>query len=124
MPEDGAVRRWEKLWQEGINNFGMTGRCYPETMKQQMEDAGFVNVHIRPYKIPNGPWPKDERLRQAGLFFLIGLLEGVSGLSQRVFTKGLGWSIEELEVLLMEVRRECKMKSMHAYWAVYVTIPS
>ena len=118
IPPDGAIRRWEALWNQGISRLGGSGKCYPQVMKRQMEEAGFINVHVQQYKLPMAPWAKDKRLRQAGLYSLNGFLEGLSGLSIRVFTGGLGWSIEELEVLLMEVRRECKMKSMHAYWAV------
>ena len=117
MSPTGAVQRWQDLWEEGLKKLsaGLTGKCYPNVMKQQMEDAGFVNVHIRGYKMPIGIWPKDKRLRQAGLFCMVGIVDGVSGLSQRVFTKGLAWTIEEMEVLLMEVRNEWNNKRIHSY---------
>ena len=85
-------------------------------MKQQMQDVGFVNVAVKCYRMPIGTWPKDKRLRQAGHFNLVGLMDGLSGLSQRTFTKGLGWSVEEMEVLLMEVRDECKNRRIHSYF--------
>ena len=117
MSPEGAVRRWQDLWEEGLKRMSadLSGRCYPNRMKQQMEDAGFVNVHVRGFKMPIGIWPKDTRLRQAGLFCMVGIVDGVSGLSQRVFTKGLGWTIEEMEVLLMEVRNEFNSKRIHSY---------
>ena len=115
MPSDGAVRRWQDLWEEGIAKFGLTGRCFPETMKQQMEERGFNNVHIRTFRLPIGPWPKDKRLRQSGLFFLVSLLDDITGLSLRTFTQGLGWSVAQLEVLLMEVRKEWKDNRIHSY---------
>lgn len=118
VAEDGPLRRWSSLWNFGIERIGMSGRCYPDLMKQQMQEAGFVNVHVRPYKLPVAPWPKDKRLRQAGAFFLTGFLEGISGLSMKVFTNALDWSVEEMEVLLMEVRNECKMRRMHSYLPV------
>jgi len=45
----------------------------------------------------------------------------LSALSLAIFTRpkeqnGLGWSVEELEALLAEVRREFKDASIHAYW--------
>jgi len=48
-------------------------------------------------------------------------LQALSALSLAIFTRpkeqnGLGWSVEELEVLLAEVRREFKDASIHAYW--------
>ena len=55
-------------------------------------------------------------MRQAGLFSVVGLLDGLSGLSQRVFTNGLGWSIEEMEILLMQVRDDLRNRKIHSYW--------
>lgn len=119
---EGAVNRWQTLWNAAVEKNGMTGRCYPQMMCDKMRQAGFINVAALPYKMPVGPWPKDPMLRQSGLFNLIGMLEGVSGLSVRVFTQMLGWSVEELELLLMDVRKEWKTKKIHSYlpiWVVY-----
>jgi SAM-dependent methyltransferase len=120
LSPDSAIQRWLDLWNEGVSNMGLTGRCDPGQMAKDMEAAGFVNVSVRAYKMPVGPWPKDQRLRQAGLLFLVGYLEGLSGLSLRCFTLGLGWSPEEMEVLLAKVRTEAKSKRLHCYLPVYV----
>ena len=93
----------------------MTGRCDPERMAEQMTAAGFINVTVRPYKMPVGPWPKDRRLREAGVFNLVGMTDGLTGLSLRVFVEMLGWSVEEMEVLLMQVRSEWRQKGIHCY---------
>jgi hypothetical protein len=42
--------------------------------------------------------------------------ESTSGISMALFTRGLGWSVEELEVFLVDVRREMKSTKIHAYW--------
>jgi hypothetical protein len=120
MPADGAFEKWQRLWEQGVESVGMTARCYPEVMKRQMEEAGFINVNIVPFKMPLGPWPKDKRLRQAGIYLYSSMYEGLSGLSLRVFTQMLGWSVEELEVLLALVRAEWKHKAMHIYVPMYV----
>jgi hypothetical protein len=46
---------------------------------------------------------------------MAGLTDGLSGLSVRTFTHGLKWSVEQMEVLLMEVRNEWKDRRIHAY---------
>ncbi|EXJ87354.1 hypothetical protein A1O3_04313 [Capronia epimyces CBS 606.96] len=112
---DGPVKAWEKLWSEGIAKFGLTGKCDPELMTRQMREAGFINTTIIPFKLPVGPWPKNGRLRQAGALFMRGLLDGLSGLSLKVFTGALGWTPEELEVLLADVRKEWMSRSTHSY---------
>ncbi|RMY99281.1 hypothetical protein D0862_07196 [Hortaea werneckii] len=120
LPSDAACSRWVDLWNLGIEKFGLVGRCLPEKMAEQMQNAGFINVQIVPRKMPIGTWPRDPDLRQSGLFALVGMLEGLSGLSQRVFTKALGWSVEEMELLLMDVRRELKNRRIHTYFPIYV----
>jgi hypothetical protein len=40
----------------------------------------------------------------------------LSGLSMALFTKGLGWSVEEVEVFLAKVRTDMKDRRIHAWW--------
>lgn len=44
----------------------------------------------------------------------------LTGLSISLFTNGLGWSAEELEVFLVEVRKDIKNSKIHSYWPMYV----
>lgn len=44
------------------------------------------------------------------------MLTDLSGISLALFTRGLGWNPKELEVLLVDVRKEIKDRSKHAYW--------
>lgn len=41
---------------------------------------------------------------------------GLAGLSMAVFTRGLGWSQEELEVFLADVRKSMKDPNVHGYY--------
>ena len=116
LPRDSAMVEWCDLWNEGIRRMGLNGRCHPDEMKRQMEAVGFTSVSVLSCRLPVGKWPKDKRLRESGLLALVGLLDGLSGFSQRVFTRGLGWSIEQMEVLLMRVRKESKNRKIHSYW--------
>ena len=120
IPRNSKVQEWVRLWNDGIQVLGGTGRCDPEKMARQMNDEGFVNVGIRRYKMPIGPWPKNIRLKEAGKFGLVAITDGMQGLSAKVFTKGLGWSAEELEVFLVEVRAEFYRSTVHSYWPTFV----
>ncbi|KAI1612920.1 S-adenosyl-L-methionine-dependent methyltransferase [Exophiala viscosa] len=120
MPEDSKVQEWVRLWNEGMGVVGMTGRCDPEVLAQQMREAGFINVHVKRYKMPIGPWPKDPALKEAGVYGLVAILDGMQGLSIKIFTNCLGWSVEQLEVFLAEVRKEWKRRGMHTYWPCFV----
>jgi hypothetical protein len=41
---------------------------------------------------------------------------GLYGLSVALFTRGLGWTAEETEVFLVNVRKDLKDRRIHAYW--------
>lgn len=118
MPKDSKVLKWQALWESGGAKATpkLSARCFPEQMKKAMEQAGFVNTKIIPFKMPIGPWAKDPILKQSGLYTLVGLLDGVSGISLRVFTGLLGWTPEATEELLDEVRAEWKNKKIHSYF--------
>lgn len=120
IPPDSSFQRWTYLWNEGISNLGMTGRCDPNQLVSQMEEAGFVNVHVLKFKMPIGPWPRDPQLKQAGLYQYFALDEGLQGMSAKVFTRGLNWTLAELEVLLAGARTELKTRSIHTYWPTFV----
>jgi SAM-dependent methyltransferase len=114
-PADNAYMRWAELWNEGLDNLGLTGRCCPEQMKEKMEIRGFVNVSAHFYRLPVGPWPVKDRQKEAGVLNLKALLDGISGLSLKVFFHGLKWQREEMEILLMQVRQELSCCNLHLY---------
>lgn len=116
LKPDSAIIRWQNLWENAAATVGMTGRCNAHKMADDMRDAGFINVVVQEIKAPIGPWPKDKRLREAGVYGLVGMIDGLTGLSLRVFTQILGWSLNEMEALLMQVRAEWRRKSIHSYF--------
>jgi hypothetical protein len=80
-----------------------------------MQEAGFVNVHQSLFKIPTSPWPKDPRLKRVGAMELMNLMEGAQGFLLRGYTKEFNRSREELEMLLMEMRKELTTQRYHSY---------
>ena len=57
-----------------------------------------------------------------GLWCHESTVNNLSGLSVALFTRILGWSKAELEVFLVEVRKDMKNPRIHAYWPLYVSI--
>lgn len=95
---------------------GVNLRTSVEFMQKSLENAGFIDVTVREYKLPIGPWPKQKRLRDAGLLQLSAMLEGIEGLSLRLLKFYDGWTLDELKVLLAKVRTELKDPGCHGYW--------
>jgi hypothetical protein len=87
----------------------------PTRYKEYLQDRGFVNVKETILKIPNSPWPKDPRLKRAGALQFTNIMEGAQACLLRGFTKEFGRSREELEVLLMQMRKELVNQRHHSY---------
>lgn len=51
-----------------------------------------------------------------GLWTYHNMSGSLSGISVALFTRGLGWSVEELEVFLIGVRKDMQNTKIHAYW--------
>jgi hypothetical protein len=81
-----------------------------------MEEAGFINVEEHILKLPVGGWPRDPRLKKCGIFEMVNMTEGISGLTMMLFTRCLRWSREQVEAFLVNVRKEAKDKKIHSYY--------
>lgn len=115
LPADGSFRYFDQLVQEAAVAF-QTPLTDPDKWRRQAEEAGFEAVVERRFKIPSNPWPKDKRMKMVGAFERANFLEGLEGMSLRLFQRGLGWTPEETQVLLAKVRTEVKNPKYHAYY--------
>ncbi|KAN0095936.1 S-adenosyl-L-methionine-dependent methyltransferase [Hyaloscypha variabilis] len=120
LPSDSAVVKWCKLMNEGGLKAGFDLRLTSETLRAAMEEAGFKEITVLEFKLPIGLWPADPRLREAGKFGLAAMLQGLQGISLATFTRLLGWQVEEMEVLLAQVRSEWRRRRVHSYWPIFV----
>ncbi|KIX06533.1 uncharacterized protein Z518_04509 [Rhinocladiella mackenziei CBS 650.93] len=116
ISEDNAVDEWCRLMRQGITSMGRRLDLNFEELGDLMREVGFVDVVVRPFKIPIGRWPSDPRLKEAGLFQLYAMLEGVEALTLAVFTRCLGWEPERVQVFLADVRKEFKATKRYTYW--------
>ncbi|KAL2133618.1 hypothetical protein VTI74DRAFT_2020 [Chaetomium olivicolor] len=119
LPDDSALQKWVRLVLEGTRRIGApldSALHY----KQQLIDAGFQNVHEVKYKWPLNTWPKDKKHKELGAWSLMNFQDALSALSLMMFTNVLGWSREETELLLMEVRKDMKNTAYHGYWPIWV----
>lgn len=91
-----------------------------QSYAKQLAEAGFVNIVERKFKWPQNAWPKDPRHKEIGLWAMENIVGGLQGLSMALFTRGLNWSAEELEVFLTGVRKDMKDRKIHVYYDIYV----
>ena len=65
MHQDTIFKKWE---QAAIEFSGLSNRRFFHTAatKQEMKDAGFVDIQEKRYKLPIGTWSSDPKYRDIG----------------------------------------------------------
>ncbi|KAL4970712.1 class I SAM-dependent methyltransferase [Aspergillus stella-maris] len=80
-----------------------------------MRDLGFVDVQERIFKAPVNPWSSDPHLHNIGKWMQSNLLDGLSGWSYKPF-RNMGYSRNEIEMFLVDVRKSIQNLQVHAYF--------
>jgi hypothetical protein len=98
------------------------------SFKQMLADAGFVDIVEERLEVPWGAWPKDRRRKAIGLWHLglylrtcdcrsnanpvaEQLKQGLQGIVMGLFTRSLGWTQTEVEIFLVELRKQLDDKN-------------
>ncbi|KAK3401541.1 S-adenosyl-L-methionine-dependent methyltransferase [Sordaria brevicollis] len=114
-----ALERWTRMYVEGGQRLGRD-MLAPRRYKEWMEETGFVNVVEEKLVIPGNPWPKGKDQKVMGIWQMTNFLEGLHAVSMTIFTKGLGMSPEQVEVFLVDVRKDIRNLQIHFYFLTYV----
>jgi len=86
-----------------------------------MEQAGFADVREEKFFFPTGAWAAEPRLRRIGAWQLANWLEIIEAITPRMLSS-LRWEIEEIKVLVAQVRDEFRKGNLKPYcdfWCVY-----
>lgn len=119
MAPDWPFMEWIQYLDEAAMGAGRPLRI-ANKLKRWYEAAGFVDVEEKVFKLPINPWPQDKHLKTLGRMHEDNLLAGLGGLSMGHFSRVLGWSKNEIEVYLVNVRKSISDRSVHAYHKVFV----
>lgn len=115
VPKGGALEEFTKNLIDSSRMFG-TPIDDPIRWKGWFEERGFVDISLKIFKLPINTWPKDTRMKVLGAWEMENLLSGMEVMTMRVFVKALGWTEEEVQVFLVNVRKEVKDRNIHAWW--------
>ncbi|KAK8170835.1 S-adenosyl-L-methionine-dependent methyltransferase [Phyllosticta citrichinensis] len=119
MSPDTEIYKWIELWLQAVHKMGREPSPGP-LLEGWLKERGFVNVHHEIIKFPIGPWPKDKDKKEMGMLNLMQTLEGLEGYTLRLFTQVLGWSREEVDVVVAKVRGEIMSKWLHSQFDLHV----
>jgi hypothetical protein len=85
--------------------------------KEQLEAAGFVDVHSRWVNWPVGPWAKHRKNKIIGKFTHADFTSGLD-MTRPIFQGVLGKSKEEVDSLFADVRKELDEQKIHLFQKV------
>ncbi|KAF5669936.1 methyltransferase [Fusarium heterosporum] len=119
LTEDTTMYKWCKLLDEAAGKFN---RCFERTtrFKDLLKEVGFVDVVETRYKWPTNHWPKDKKYKELGQWNNANASSALEALTMAPFTRGHGWSREEVELFLVELRKDWNNTRIHAYWPICV----
>lgn len=88
--------------------------------EEYMRDAGFTDLVSKSWKMPIGGWPQDEKLKKIGSYNGVFIDQSIDGFP--IFPVGeiLGWSLDEVAILVARMRKELKKPEAMPYFVVYV----
>jgi hypothetical protein len=112
MTETTSTVIWDNYFLEAAGKLGRDPSPGPK-LEEWVKAAGFQNVRHQMFKFPLGVWPKDPKLKEIGLINLTQALDGLEGFSLRLFCDQLGWTEEQVIVLMAKVRKEFKSQVVH-----------
>ncbi|KAF7557577.1 hypothetical protein G7Z17_g603 [Cylindrodendrum hubeiense] len=97
------------------------GREFQEfgKLKDLMAEIGFVDVVETHLKWPSNTWPKDKRLKEIGAWNNENMGSGLEAFTMAPLTRGYGMTADEVNLLLVDVRKDLNNRAVHAYWPVY-----
>ncbi|KAK3367711.1 S-adenosyl-L-methionine-dependent methyltransferase [Podospora didyma] len=113
-----AIELWSNRVLEAVSRAGKDGLCCHK-FKQQMLDVGFVDVVEKRFALPGNAWARGAEEKMLGTMQLENMMEGIQGMSMNLFNKVLGMSREEVELFLMDVRKDMRNRHIHFYYVLY-----
>jgi hypothetical protein len=119
MPPDFPLRNYFSVVTEGLRNLGVLLDA-SRNEASNLSAYGFINVRHEIMKIPIGTWPMNKTLKKVGLYAKTGITDGLQGMAFGPLCRGMGWSKEQVEVMLIDVRKALADSSVHSYLPFHV----
>ena len=86
-----------------------------DTLRRNLENAGFVDIHVRSVKQPFGPWAHNRRLKHVGAMVLLMAETGFEAYAMAPFTRVLGMTQEQAAKICTDSVIAVKNKNHHMY---------
>ncbi|GAW24176.1 hypothetical protein ANO14919_137570 [Xylariales sp. No.14919] len=103
--EKKILDQWGELLIEAGEKTGCSFDIARERkMKETVDTVGFVDIGKKLIFLPCGNWPRDLEFNESGVLIQLSIEESLDGLVTYLGTEILGWSKEEVTVLVAKMR--------------------
>ncbi|CAN8105464.1 unnamed protein product [Discula destructiva] len=113
-----TLEQWNELIIEGVRRMGKNALACAK-YKTQMTEAGFVDVTERKFALPGNQWAKGDDQKMLGTMQLENIQQGLHAFSIGLFTRIFDMSTEEVELMLVDVRKDLRNTKIHFYYVLY-----
>ncbi|CAF3575257.1 unnamed protein product [Fusarium graminearum] len=104
VAENETFRQWAQLFYDAGDKIGRTFNITNGLMQDSARDAGFEDIVHKVHTIPLGEWPKEAKRKKQGQFVGLYMDLSLDGFALYPIGQILGWSREEVEVLVAKMR--------------------
>ncbi|KAK8109340.1 TAM domain methyltransferase [Apiospora sp. TS-2023a] len=119
--EGTSFAKWDRAYQQGsltaLSKLG-NAATFPYRYKSILHKAGFRRIHVRKYAVPTNAWANSKSLQRIGHMQATNFLSVVDILSRDMFVHVLGWTSQEADALIAQVRHEVQENNLHAFYTL------
>lgn len=114
IAENNGFKLYLEMFERALEMVGRPQHT-ADTLRRNLESAGFVDIHVKSVKQPFGPWASDRRLKHVGAMVLLMAETGFEAYAMAPFTRVLGMSQEEAAKVILNSVISVKNKNTHMY---------
>ncbi|RSL57317.1 hypothetical protein CEP53_006509 [Fusarium sp. AF-6] len=104
VDRDHVFKQWSQLFYDAGDRLGRTFDITDKKMENWAREAGFIKISPKTFKLPYGGWPKDPKLKDLGRYVNFYMDMSLGGFATYPMSQILGWSLEEITVLVAKMR--------------------
>ncbi|KAK7409516.1 hypothetical protein QQX98_008300 [Neonectria punicea] len=116
-----VFKQWSQLFYDAGERLSRTFDITDKKMEEWARQAGFTDVVPKTFKLPYGGWPKDKKLKELGRYVNYYMDMSLGGFATYPMSELLGWSFEEITVLVAQMRAAIHNQKSLPNGDMYVT---
>ncbi|KAK8091419.1 hypothetical protein PG997_001780 [Apiospora hydei] len=117
--EGSAFERWDRAYRRGKLQIRETGHV-SVPLQRHVEEGRVPTSSRRKYAVPLNAWPNSKSLQRIGSMTATNYLSVIEILSRDLFVHVLGWTAQESDALISQVRTDLQEPNIHSFYTLYI----